>query len=120
MQLLGLALLVRLGVEGHVANALAFLLSAQINFALSSAFTWRDRRTGTAERLGVARRLVGYNALALGALAINQAVFALTSPLGHYLTASALGILAGMVLTYAVSGRVTFRRRVVAPPVRHR
>ena len=113
LQLLGLALLVRLGVEDHGANALAFLLSTQVNFALSAAVTWRDRLDATGRPAAVARRLAGYNAMALGTLVVNQAVFALTLPAAHYLAASALGILAGMLINYTVSGRVIFR------PVQH-
>ena len=109
LQLLALALLVRLGAEPHGANVLAFLLSTQVNFALSSVITWRDRRV--APGLAAAgKRLAGYNALALGSLAINQLVFTLALPSASVLVASALGILAGMVLTYTVSGQVLFRR----------
>ena len=108
LQLLGLALLVRLGVEQHVANALAFLLSTQVNFALSAAVTWRNRLAAGGSPTAVAWRLAGYNAMALGTLVVNQAVFALALPAVHYLAASALGILAGMLLNYTVSGRVIF------------
>ena len=59
--------------------------------------------------------VAGYNALALGSLAINQVVFAVALPLTYVLVASALGILAGMVLTYTVSGAVLFRRAVMQP-----
>ncbi|MGN6562609.1 MAG: GtrA family protein [Thermomicrobiales bacterium] len=108
-QLLALALLVRRGVEPHGANALAFLLSTQANFVLSSIITWRDRRIATGW-MAVGKRLAGYNALALGSLAINQLAFTLALPATDVLVASGLGILAGMVLTYVVSGQVLFRR----------
>ena len=98
----------RLGVEQHGANALAFLLSTQVNFALSAAITWRDRLAAPGPPSAVARRLAGYNAMALGTLVVNQAVFALALPAVHYLAASALGILAGMLINYTVSGRVFF------------
>lgn len=117
LQLLALEGLARLGLELHLANAIAFLLSTQVNFALSSAITWRDRLVLAQGRAPVGRRLAGYNALALGSLAINQGVFALALPAVHYLGASALGILAGMALTYAVSGRLLFRRVTPAPTV---
>lgn len=120
LQLLVLALLVRLGVERHGANVLAFLLSAQVNFGLSSAVTWRDRRGAAGRAAGLARRLLGFNALALGALAINQVVFALASPAAHYLIAGGLGIVTGTALTYTVSGYVIFRQRTVARPARQR
>lgn len=107
LQLLALAALARLGVELHAADALAFVLCAQVNFALNSAITWRDRR---ASARAVAGRLAGYNALALGSLAVNQVVFALALPATHYLIASALGLLAGALLNYTGCGRVIFRR----------
>jgi putative flippase GtrA len=118
VQLLALALLVRLGVELHGANTLAFLLSTQVNFALSSVITWRDRRVGPGWRV-VGKRLAGYNALALGSLAINQLVFSLALFVAYFLVASALGILAGMVLTYVISGRILFRRIAAQPAPLH-
>src|ERR671939_901407 len=44
LQLGLLALLVGRGWPSGPANAVAFLLAAQVNFAVSSLFTWRDRR----------------------------------------------------------------------------
>ena len=118
LQLLILELLARLRVELHLANTLGFLLSTQVNFALNSAITWRDRLAGGQGAGTAGRRLAGYNALALGSLAINQAAFAVALHVAHYLAASALGILAGMLLTYAVSGLVLFRRKGDAGPSR--
>ena len=110
LQLLGLHLLVQARIEPHLANALAFLLSTQANFLLSSLITWRDRRTTAGQAPPIARRLAAYNALALGSLAINQAAFAVAIARVHYLAAATLGILAGMLLTYTISGHLIFRR----------
>ncbi len=110
LQLVCLAGLVRGGVERHVANGVAFLLSAQVNFALSSAITWRERHAAPLHLSSVGARLASYNATALGALALNETVFALAATVTHYLAASALGILAGMLLNYTVSEAVVFRR----------
>src|SRR5919197_1644844 len=44
LQLGLLALLTGRGWPSAPANAVAFLLAAQVNFALSFLFTWRDRR----------------------------------------------------------------------------
>ncbi len=114
LQLLALGLLRQLGLELHVANVIAFILSTQVNFALSSAITWRDRRHPQGSRQGMARRLAGYNVLALGSLLINQAVFAVALPHVPYLVAGVGGILSGMLLTYAISGQLLFRQRLVA------
>lgn len=113
LQLLILELLVRSGVELHAANVIAFILSTQVNFALSSVITWRDRLASLCQPAAIVKRLAGYNALALGSLLINQATFALALPHTHYLAAAACGILAGMLLTYAISGSLLFRRRPV-------
>src|SRR5579862_9350855 len=43
VQLALLSTLVGKGWSPVAANATAFLLAAQLNFALSSVFTWRDR-----------------------------------------------------------------------------
>lgn len=110
LQLLFLDLLVRANVELHLANATGFLLSTQLNFAFSSLITWRDRLSPRDYPLALARRLVCYNALALTSLVINQIVFTLAASAIHYLVAATVGILAGMLLTYTVSGRVIFRR----------
>src|SRR4051794_8042585 len=45
--------LVHLGLERHAANVLAFLLSTQVNFALSSIVTWRDRQPPVSGRATV-------------------------------------------------------------------
>src|SRR5438105_201370 len=46
VQLALLALMLRQGWEPLLANALAFLLAAQVNFALSMTLTWHDRHAG--------------------------------------------------------------------------
>ena len=114
LQLAVLGVLGHIGLELHIANVIAFILSTQVNFALSSAITWRDRRGLHGSRGNVARRLAGYNALALGSLLINQAVFTVALPHLPYLAAGVVGILAGMLLTYAISGQFLFRRQRIA------
>lgn len=109
-QLVVLSVLVYFRSELHLANTLAFVLSTQLNFALSSLITWRDRRAPSRSLVTSARRLAGYNALALGSFLINQIVFALALHFVSYLLAGLSGILAGMFLTYAISGRLLFRR----------
>jgi putative flippase GtrA len=108
LQLAALAVLVRLGVNKHLGNGLAFFGSTQVNFVLSSLITWRERR-GREVMNSVVARMASYNLLALGVLVVNQVVFALAASRVHYLIASALGILAGMVVNYTVSRAVVFR-----------
>ena len=109
-QLVVLSALVHLQLELHLANTLAFIVSTQLNFVLSSLITWRDRRVLSRSLVTGARRLAGYNVLALGSLLINQIAFALALHVTSYLLAGFCGILAGMLLTYAISGRILFRR----------
>jgi len=109
--------LVHLGLEQHAANILAFLVSTQVNFALSSIVTWHDRRATAATRSTVATRLASYNAMALATLLVNQAVFSLAATVAHYLVASALGIVTAAVINYLVSGRVIFARGRARRPV---
>jgi putative flippase GtrA len=109
-QLILLSLLVHARTEAHVANTLAFLASTQLNFVLSSLITWRDRRSVARSFATVGRRLLGYNTLSLGSLLINQLAFAVALRVVPYLGAALVGILAGMLLTYVISGRFLFRR----------
>src|SRR5213078_1846300 len=76
--------LVHLGLERHGANVLAFLLSTQVNFALSSIVTWRDRQPPVSGRATVAAQLASYNAMALVTLLVNQAVFGVAVAVAHY------------------------------------
>lgn len=111
LQLGLLAGLVRLGVNHHAANALAIITSTQIHFFFSCLITWRDRLGSAFERRLVVRRLAAHNTMALLSLAINLGVFALLSPLMHYLIASAIGIVVAACVNYRLSGRITFAAR---------
>ena len=64
------------GVGATFANAAGFLISAQLNFVLSAAVTWGDRRVATAG--GTLARWASYQATAGLALAVYVAVFAIS------------------------------------------
>jgi putative flippase GtrA len=97
------------GVNRPLANALGFVISAQLNFALSTKLTWRDRPAGAARTLWA--RLLSYNATALVSLGVNTAVFTLTyHELGN-LGGAALGVICGMCVTYLVCDLLIFRDR---------
>src|SRR5438876_35527 len=88
LQLSLLALLTGRGWPTAPANAVAFLLAAQVNFALSSLFTWRDRRrTAPLWR----RWLLFHGSIAAMAL-VNQGVFLAARMALPALVASAAGI----------------------------
>ncbi|MBI5946791.1 MAG: GtrA family protein [Chloroflexi bacterium] len=114
-QLLLLHLLVQSGMESALANGIAFVASAQANFALSAMVTWPDR-PHLHVRYGWPRRLARFNlAVAIGAV-INESVFLLADPAVHYLVASMLGIVAGASFNFVIGDRWVFAAR----PTRHR
>lgn len=113
VQYLVLRLFVTAGVEATVADALGFALSAQLNFTLSSLFTWGDRKGAFTRSPGT--RWLSFNASILLTLAINTGVFQVSRPLG-YLAASALGVFAGALGNYALCDIVVFRGRRGAQP----
>ncbi len=111
---------VRGGVQPNVANLIAFLVAAQINFVLSDAITWRDRRESHVSFAATGRRLLRFNAMVCSTLIVNQVVFALVSPFTHYFVAGLLAILVTASLNYAVSRNLVFALaplRLVAHPV---
>ena len=82
----------------YLADVSAFLVSAQVNFALSLLLTWGDRRGG--ERL--LRRLAKFNANALlSVTVVNAALFWL-------LVRAGLQFWLAMLLANAVSACCTF------------
>lgn len=108
-QLALLAVLTHYGWAGLTANVAAFLVAAQINFALSSRFTWRDRREGR----GLRRRWLTFHVSILGMACLNMLVFAIARPYLPDLLASAAGILAAASGNYLIGDRLVFR---AAPP----
>jgi putative flippase GtrA len=104
LQLSLLTLLLGRGWPAAPANALAFLLAAQVNFALSSLFTWRDRRrTASLWR----RWLAFHGAIAAMAL-VNQSVFLAVRTALPALVASAAGIAVAAVGNYLLGDRLVF------------
>jgi putative flippase GtrA len=104
LQLGLLALLLGHGWPSAPANTVAFLLAAQVNFAVSSLFTWRDRRrTGPLWR----RWLAFHGAIAAMAL-VNQGVFLATRTVLPALAASAAGIAVAAVGNYLLGDRLVF------------
>ena len=97
------------GVNRPLANAVGFVLSAQLNFLLSSRLTWRDRRAGTAKTLWA--RLVGYNGTALISLGVNTAAFSLVYRHVGNLAGAAIGVICGMLVTYLICDQLIFRDR---------
>jgi putative flippase GtrA len=109
VQYVALTVMAAAGVNRPVANALGFVLSAQLNFILSSRLTWRDRSAGNAKTLWA--RLIAYNGTALISLAVNTAVFTLVYQRIGNLAGAAVGVICGMCVTYLVCDLLIFREQ---------
>ncbi len=105
-------------VVPEVANALAFVVATQVNFAVSYCWTWASRRGPGREGLHqLARRLGLFNASALVAFGVNAAAFAAahrlldTPPLLSAVVATVLSA----VVSFVVSSRLVFAQRTLSP-----
>ena len=123
----GVAALVQLGLVGALtawrwppiaANAVALLLSTQLNFVLSYLFTWRDRRPRTGTPLDVLGRWAAYQSSVAGTSLLNMGVFVVVRADLHTLAASALGTAVAAVANFLAGDRLVFRARGVAAPGR--
>jgi putative flippase GtrA len=107
VQLVLLALMVHLGAYRPVANAVAFAISAQLNFLLSSRVTWRDRPSSG--RGGTGARWLAYNGTALVSLGVNTAVFTASYHSIGTTAAALLGVLTGTCVVYLTCNLLVFR-----------
>lgn len=105
LQLLLLARLTHGSWPALEANALAFLLAAQVNFALSVTFTWGDRTSPQP----LWRRWALFHASISGMAALNMAVFALAEHMVPALAASTLGIGVAAAGNFLTGDRLVFR-----------
>jgi putative flippase GtrA len=104
LQLGLLALLTGHGWPTAPANAVAFLLAAQVNFALSSLFTWRDRRRA----VPLWRRWLAFHGAIAATALVNQSVFLAARTVLPTLVASAAGIAVAAVGNYVLADRLVF------------
>ena len=95
------------GLHAVAANAAAFLLAAQLNFALSSVFTWPDRGMGQA----IWRRWLTFHGSIAGMAVVNLAVFAVARTVMPDLAASVAGICAAATGNFVIGDRLVFRAR---------
>ena len=84
----------------------AFLISAQLNFLLSSLLTWADRETGG--RRSIAWRLLRFNALISVAAVANQAIYLAFERMLPYLLAGAIALVVTAVAKYFIADRWVF------------
>jgi len=99
------------GTPDTLANAVGFLVSAQVNFLLSTYFTWSDRRLEHAQTRSAAARWASFQATAALALACNTGVFALASQFTEPVVAAAVGVGVGALLTFLANNYLIFRKR---------
>jgi len=104
-QLALLTLLTRHGWLDLAANGVAFLLAAQVNFALSVTFTWRDRVDGCP----LGHRWLAFHGAIAGMAVVNMLVFATARAVVPALAASLLGIGVAAVGNFVVGDRLVFR-----------
>ena len=92
---------------GSLSNAVSFFVAAQLNFALNSVLTWRDRMHRRPGALFV--QLAGFNALILVAVGFNQAIYLAVLTVAPYLIAGAAGIGATTLAKYLIADHWIFR-----------
>ena len=111
VQLILLALLTRAGWPGLGGNVVAFILAAQVNFALSTTYTWRDRAQD-----GPLWRLWALFHISIAGMAmVNMTVFAVVEHVMPALVASMLGIGVAAIGNFIVGDRLVFRARRAEP-----
>lgn len=110
LQILVLVVLERHGWAALLANAVGFVLSAQVNFALNSAFTWRDRGALTPLR----RRWVLFHGSIIATALLNQVVFAVAHMFAPLIVASLCGIAVASLGNFVLGDRFVFRGATVA------
>jgi putative flippase GtrA len=115
-QLVLLTIFTDYGWHAIGANAVAFLLAAQLNFVLSTFFTWPDRQ-GT---LSIKRRWLLFHGSIAAMAVLNMAVFAAMRLLMPDLAASAAGIGAAAIGNFLIGDRLVFRSPAGRPPASDR
>ena len=104
-----LKLLEALGAPALLANAVGFLVSAQVNFFLNLTLTWGDRRSGGDVGQSLLRRWLRFHGAIAGTGLLNLGVFTLARVFLPDLLASALGIGVAAVANFLLADRLVFR-----------
>lgn len=108
-QLALFAVLVRRGVNPLAGNAIAFLVAVQVNFLLSSTFTWGS--AGGKAGTSLFRRWATFHAACTGTALLNFLVFAAVRHFIPDIVASGIGIAAAATLNYLANDRLVFAVR---------
>jgi putative flippase GtrA len=104
VQLTILAGLTDRGTPPVPADVSAFLVAAQVNFALSQSFTWGDRRLGGS----LLARWAAFHVAIAGTALVNIGVFAVAHHWTPAVVAAALGIAVAAAINFTIADRVVF------------
>ena len=97
------------GWDALLANLVAFLVAAQVNFVLSATFTWGDRHDAARPGETLLRRWLAFHGSITGTALLNQAIFAGARATMPAIAAAALGIATAAVVNFVMLDRVIFR-----------
>lgn len=111
LQLGLLALFLRWDLAPVAANVAAFLVSAQLNFALSARFTWHDRAATKRPAFGLLHRWLAFHGSIAGTAVLNQIVFILGHAVVADLVAAGVGIGVAAIVNFVVQDQLVFRGR---------
>lgn len=102
--------LVDIGWKAFLANALAFLVGSQVNFALSTRITWADRRAGDVHE--TMRRWMRFMGSIAGTAVINLGLFIVLLHWLPTLLASALATTLVAMINYTLGSIFIFKKMV--------
>ncbi len=108
IQLALLHLIVGRGWNTTLAEIVALLTAAQVNFLLNTTVTWRDRHAGAARQTLRCRWLAFHGSIS-GTALLNFSVFTVAHLALPALYASALGIIAAAGVNFVTFDRFVFR-----------
>lgn len=111
LQLALLDMLIHVGLNDILANILAFIASAQLNFALSCLLTWHDRQQVAGVKHVFLSRWIAFHVSISGTFLLNQLVFIAARQFVPQLLASASGIIIAALVNFTVLNRLVFRER---------
>lgn len=108
LQLGLLALFTEATALGAASNALAFLISAEVNFCLNYWLTWGGSGRVASRPLWL--QFLSFNVLIAVAATVNQSIFVVFDRFVPYLIAGAAGIGATTAVKYVVADKWIFAR----------
>ncbi|MEH3079133.1 MAG: GtrA family protein [Quadrisphaera sp.] len=104
-------------VVAEAANATAFVVATQANFAASYRWTWASRRSGSEGRAHLLRRLALFNAAAVLGFGVNSACFTSAHRLldAPPVLSALMATAVSAVVSFAVTSRLVFAQRAARP-----